>query len=75
MQTNTIITIDIMNQEEGIMNSGMTFANVNHYQRAYNRDWHHARRIYIREELGYARVIPTYGYNNLHPGSRIQFGF
>ena len=47
----------------------------NHYQRAYNRDWNHARRIYNREEFGYPRVIPTYGYNNRHPGFGIQFRF
>ncbi len=47
----------------------------NHFQMAYNREWHHARRIYNREEFGYPRVIPTYGYNNRHPGFGIQFRF
>ncbi len=46
-----------------------------HYQRAYNHNWHHARRFYNREELGYPRVIPTYGYNDRHPGFGIQLRF
>ena len=47
----------------------------NHYQRAYNRDWRHARRVYNSEVYGYPRVIPAYGYNHRHPGFGIQISF
>ena len=49
----------------------------NHYQRAYNRDWRRARRVYNR----YPRVIAPYGYRYGYgygyrqPGIGVQFRF
>ena len=49
----------------------------NHYQRAYNRDWRRARRVYNR----YPRVIAPYGYRYGYgygyrqPGLGVQFRF
>ena len=48
----------------------------NHYERAYDRDWGHAHRVYNREVYGYPPVIPVYGYNHYrNPGFGIQLRF